>query len=207
MGIGFVLIIFAVVFFFLGLPVSIGLAIWSQRNQRRSLNKAIKYKPLVAAILPYVLLAYGGVVFIVYGLWCESVRHVDAGIGDSWMVPIGNDYCFCMIDVPDKGYILKGSCSGSPRISDITEITLAANRIVGNSQSSGSFVFNTQSEKLQKFDNIDVALAQFNPRPKLKSAHTFYLTLRWGFADAMTLLMAGLPAIGIIILWHRRFIR
>lgn len=206
MGILFVMLILAAIFFFLGIPAAVALGVWSWRNQKRSPDKVRRHRSIVAAILPYMLVAYGGAIFIIYGLWCESARHVDAGIGDSAKVPIGNGHFFCMIDLPDKGYILKGSCSGSPAIDEITELAVVGDRIIGNSQSNGFFIFNTKTEAIQKFDSLDLALNQFAPRPLLKNASSFYVQLRWGWADAITLLIAGIPAIGIIIFWYKRFI-
>jgi hypothetical protein len=195
MRIIFVLLIWGALFTFLGIPIAVGLGIWSCRNQKRSPHDRNKYRPIIAAILPYVLLAYGGVAFIAYGLWCESIRHVDAGIGDAASVPIGNAHFFCMIDIPDSGYILKGGCSGSPAISEIAELAVVGDRIVGKSKSSGSFIFNTRSEVLQKYDNLDLALTQFTPRPTLESVDSFYAHSRWGLPDVIALLIIGIPVI------------
>jgi hypothetical protein len=207
MGLIFVLLFWAMFLCLLGIPAAIVLYNWSSRNQKRLPNNYGKSRPLFAAFLPYVLIAFGGTVFIVYCLWCLSVRHIDPGIGDGWEIPIGNNFYFCMIDIPDNGYILQGGCTGSADVYDITDLAAVGDRIVGKSRSSGPFIFNIRSGALQKFENMDAALAQFGPRPTLKSANTFYRQLRWRPADLFTMLVTGILAIGIMLFWYRRFIR
>jgi hypothetical protein len=82
-------------------------------------------------------------------------------------VPIGNDYFFCMIDVPDDGYLLKGGCSGAPIVHGITELAAADDLVFGNSESSGPFALDTRTGALQTFANVDAALARITPRPSL----------------------------------------
>ncbi len=207
MGIGFVLLLWAVLLGCAGLPVGLALGLWSWRNQRRSPSRAGMLRPIAAAALPFVLLAFGGAAFIAYAIWCEEVRHVDAGIGDSWAVPVGNDHFFCMIDVPDDGYLLKGGCSGTPAVDDVSELTEVGDRIVGNSRSSGPFVLDTRSGALQTFATLEAALGQFSPRPSVQTANSFYVRRRWGWADLAAGVLTVVPAGGILIVWFRRFIR
>jgi hypothetical protein len=77
------------------------------------------------------------------------VRDIDPGIGDSWRVPIGNDWYFCMIDVPDNGYLLKGGCSGAPIVDGITELALVGDLVVGKGDASRPFVLDTRTGVLQ----------------------------------------------------------
>jgi hypothetical protein len=208
MGILFVAFLWLVALCILGTPVAIALGLWSRKNQKRSSLKSNNFRrPGIAAALPLILIAYGGFAAIGYGIWCEAVRNVDMGIGDGCQVPVGNNHFFCMIDVPDKGYLLKNGCSGSPRIDDITELAKVGDQIVGISKSSGPFIFNTRSAALQKFNSLDMALSRFTPRPALQTANVFYLHRRWGWSDLIAVLIAAIPCIGILIVWYKRFIR
>lgn len=207
MGLGFVLLVWAVLLACGGVPVAVGLGVWSWRNRRRSLTERWPLSALAAAALPFVLLAYGSAAFLSYAFWCESVRHVDAGIGDTWAVPVGNDHFFCMIDEPDRGYLIKSGCTGVPAVSGIAEIAAVGDRIVGNSQSSGPFLFDTRSSELKTFSSLDAALGQFSPHPTLQTAHSFYLRRRWQWADLAAVALISVPAVGILIGWYRWFIR
>ena len=206
MGIGCVLMLWGVLLSCLGAPFSIALGIWSWRSQRKSRPGSLA-RPLAAAILPAVLLAYGAIAFISYAIWCGVARQVDPGLGDSWAVPIGNDYYFCMIDVTDHGYLMKGSCSGSPPVSDIVQLAAAGDRIIGQSNSSGAFVFDTSSDSLQTYDNLSSALQQMSPPPTLESPNTFYFRRRWSWLDLIAVIVIALPASLIIFSWYRLFIR
>jgi len=207
MGIGIVLLVWGVLFMCAGAPVSIGLAVWSWRTQRRVKPQAGLGRPIAAALLPCVLFAYGGIAFIGYAVWCEGVRHVDAGIGDSWMVPVGNDHFFCMIDVPEHGYLLKGGCSGSPPISNIVELAEVGSRIIGRSASDGPFVFDTSSSELRLFPDLPEARRTFPSPIVLESANKFYTHRRWGWNDLLALVILGSLAAVIMALWYRLFVR
>lgn len=207
MGIGFVLLFWAVLFGVLGIPVAVGLGLWTWSNHRRARTNARIAKALAAAALPYVLLAYGGVAFLTYAAWCEAVRHVDAGIGDSWMVPIGNDHSFCMVDVPTHGYLLKGGCSGSPTVSGITDLTAVGDDLVGRSESSGAFIFDARSGSLRTFPTVEAAAGQFGSPPRLQSANTFYIQRRWGWPDLAALAILAVPVAVCLVAWYRWFIQ
>lgn len=162
---------------------------------------------LTAAALPFVLVGYAGVAFAGYAIWCETVRHVDAGIGDVWQVPVGNEHYFCMIDVPDNGYLLKGGCSGRPIVDEISELAATDDLVVGNSKSQGAFELDTRTGTLLRFTSMEAALARTTPRPLLRSANDFYGYRRWGYADAVAAVLIGVQAIAITIVWYLWFLR
>ncbi len=207
MGIGFVLLIWALLLGCAGVPAAVVLGVWSWRAEHRSRPNRGLVRPIAAALLPFILLLYGGVTFIAYGIWCEKVRHVDAGIGDSWMVPVGNDHFLCMIDIPEHGYLLKGGCSGSPAISDIVELAEVEDRIVGRSSSKGLFVFNTRSGELHPFLESEAVQKEISPLPTLQSANAFYMRRRWGWLDLLAVSIIGSLGAAIMFLWYRLFIR
>jgi hypothetical protein len=206
-GIGFVLLFWGLLLGAAAVVCGAVLALWSWWNHRRTLGPTRVFKPLAAGALPFLLLVYGGAAFAAYAVWCEAIRDVDPGIGDSWRVPIGDEWYFCMIDVPDNGYLLKGGCTGAPIVHGITELRAANHVVVGNSESSGAFRLDTRTGTLQTFANMDAALDQMTPRPILESANDFYANRRWGKADVFAAVLIGLPAIAAAIFWYRWFIR
>jgi hypothetical protein len=206
-GIGFVLLVWAVLLSGAAVVSAVVLGFWSWWNQRRAFGRRRVFKIVAAAALPFLLLGYGGAAFAAYAIWCEAVRGVDAGIGDGWRVPVGNDHYFCMIDVPEDGYLLKGGCSGAPIVHGIKELGAAGDLLIGNSDSSGPFVLNTRTGELQTFASVDGALAGIKPQPILRSAGDFYDDRRWGRADVVAAVLIGVPAIATAIVWYFCFIR
>jgi hypothetical protein len=207
MGIGFVLMLWALLLGCAAVPVSIGLAVRSRRNRQHSGTGAKIVRPIGAALFPFVLLAYGGVAFIGYATWCVRVRHVDPGIGDSWVVPVGNNYSFGMIDVPEHGSLLKEGSFGTPVVSDIVELAEASDRIIGRSNSKGLFVLNTRSDQLRSFLELDAFQKEISPLPTLQSANTFYLHRRWGFLDLVAVTVISSFGLALMFFGYRFFIR
>ena len=207
MGIGVVLFFWALLFGGAAVVAAVVLGLWSWWNHRRAFGRAGIFTAGAAAALPFLLLGYGGAAFAGYAIWCEAVRHVDPGIGDVWRVPVGNDLSFCMIDVPDDGYLLKGGCSGAPIVHGITELAAAGDRVIGISESSGPFVLDTRTGELQTFASVDAALARMTPRPVLQGAGDFYDSRRWGRADVLAAVLIAVPAIVAVIFWYLWFIR
>jgi hypothetical protein len=207
MGIGFVLFFWALILGVMAMPFSIALGLWSWWNERRTHGRGWVFKAVVAAALPFILLAYAGAAFGVYAIWCEAVRNVDAGIGDSWRVPVTNDYYFCVIDVPDHGYLLKGGCTGSPIVDGITELAAGGDVVLGKSESTGPFLLDTRTAALQNVASLDDAMAGMTPRPILRTADDFYNDRRWGRADAVAGALIAIPAVTVAIFWYVWFIR
>jgi hypothetical protein len=206
-GIGFVLLFWALLLGGAAVVCAIALGLWSWWNERSTFGRGGIVRALAAAALPLLLLVYAGAAFAGYAIWCEAVRDVDPGIGDGWRVPVGNDHYFCMIDIPDDGYLLKGGCSGAPIVHGITELAAAGDLVFGNSESSGPFVLDTRTGALQTIASVDAALARITPRPILQRAADFYADRRWGRADAIAAVLIGVPAIAATISWYLWFIR
>lgn len=206
MGIGIALVFWALVLGVLAAAAAVMLALWSWWNQRRAGRRGL-VRPLFAAVFPFLALAYAAALFIVYAIWCEGIRGVDPGIGDAWRVPLAHGYYFCMIDVPDNGYLLKDGCSGAPIVHGITELGANADVVFGKSESNGPFVFDTRSGTLQTFPSIDLAVAGVSPSSPLRSAGDFYNDRRWGWPDAIVAALSGIPVILAALFWYRWFIR
>jgi hypothetical protein len=104
MGIGFVLLIWAVV----GLiGAEAGSEILSQIVSRFTSGRgdASRRLLLTARWFPFVCLAWAGCVFVVYAVVNDTVFHRDPGIGDTWVCLLPNGYTIEMIDVTDRGFL------------------------------------------------------------------------------------------------------
>jgi hypothetical protein len=206
MGIGLVLLFWIIFFGCAGLPVAVGLAYWSWRNGRRA-NSASKARAFAAGLLPFILIALGLIWFFAYAAYSWSVRKVDPGLGDTWAVPLRNGYFFCMIDVTEHGYLMKGGCSGAPPVHSITALAEVGDAIVGSSAQSGAFVFDTRTDGLKRYPDVAAALDQFAPPPKLQPPDEFYRSRRFGWQDvaALVLLLASVAMVSWV--WFKRLVR
>jgi hypothetical protein len=205
-GLGFVLFAWLLIFGCIGLPVAGGLATCSWLWGRKR-GKPSRWRAVAAAALPFVLIAVGLGWFFAYAAYSWSVRRVDPALGDSSAVPLKHNYFFCMIDVPDDGYLMKGECSGSPPVAKITEIAEAGDAIVGVSREIGPFVFDLRSGEVARFSTVAEAASKVSPAPVLKSADAFYRERRFGWQDLVAVALLGTAVVGVSALWLLRFVR
>ena len=131
---------------------------------------------------------------------------MDPGLGDSWSVPLTNGYFFCMIDVPDKGYLMKGGCSGAPPVHDITHLAQCGTFIAGSNE-AGPFLFDTASDAL--IESVDKAAVakQCGSSVQFQSADEFYRSRRSGWLDLAALAALLGLVISTSVFWHKHFIR
>ncbi|MDX6613543.1 MAG: hypothetical protein QOD75_2729 [Blastocatellia bacterium] len=188
-------------------PVSIALTIRSSRNWRESKSTTKLFRPIGAALLPFIILAYGGAALIGYAVWCERVRHVDPGIGDGWAVPVANNYSFWMIDVPEHGSLGKEDDSSAAVVSEVVELAEVGDRIIGRSTSKGLFILNTRSGELHAFLESDAVKKEISALPTLESANDFYIHRRWELLDLVAVTLIGSLGLALILLGYRFFIR
>ena len=204
MGILFILLFWAGVLIVVAGLCAAGISVWASNRRPPSQGEPVHVAK--AAALPFVILVYGAVAFIGYSYWCEEVRQVDIGIGDSWKVPIANGYFFCMLDVPDRGAVMQGGCSGGFLVEDITAVAAVGDTLVGVSKGRG-FTFDTLTGHFQEFPDAERATAQVSPVPVLQDPNWFYASRRWSLADAISIGAVGLGAVGLFIIWNRRYLR
>ena len=198
---GFVLFFWALLLGGAAVVCAVVLGLWSWWHQRRTFGRGGIVTTVAAAAFPFLLLGYAGAAFAGYAIWCETVRDVDPGLGDGWRVPVGNDHYFCMIDVPDDGYLLKGGCSGAPVVHGITALAAAGDLVFGSSESNGPFVLDTRTGAVQTFASVDAAVAQMTTPPILQTAADFYADRRWGRADVIAAVLIGVPVAVAAIFW------
>ena len=68
---------------------------------RRSRTRAVS----AVVVLPPVSMICGVIGFVGYGIWCETARGLDVGVGDYWHVPLGSGYQLVMIDTQEEAYV------------------------------------------------------------------------------------------------------
>jgi hypothetical protein len=104
MGIGVVLIIWAVVGFALASLGSVVMMAAAKFLTRRAAFHRHAFV-LAVGIFPFVGLGWAGVVFVFQAVVNEGFLHRDAGAGDSWTCPLPNGYTLSFIDTMDQGWI------------------------------------------------------------------------------------------------------
>jgi len=105
MGIAFVLLIWLIAWMVVACFCSLVFAAFTWWLLRRA-NGGPPLRAIVAVVLlPPVSVVCGLFGFVGYGVWCETSRGVDAGIGDSWGVPLGSGYQLRMIDTSEQAYV------------------------------------------------------------------------------------------------------
>src|SRR5262245_44998015 len=91
MGLGIVLVFWAVVGVFLASAAAATLAGIVYFVDRRAGRVRPRWL-LTAIVVPFISLGYTAAGFVVYAVYCETVRDVDLGLGDSLRVPLGYGY-------------------------------------------------------------------------------------------------------------------
>lgn len=143
--------------------------------------------------------------FVAYATWCETVREVDPGIGDTWQVPLGNGYHLCMIDTPERAFVTSPQQQQFSIVrigfdDDVAYFETVRNEFHLITKSTGSCtLFRDQS-------SLDERLREIGSQPSsFQSAEIAYQKLRWGLLDLMAFLMIlGIPTILIVVM--RRYI-
>lgn len=201
MGLGIVLLFWLVVSGIVSAAAAVvlaGIVYFVERRRGRVRKRWL----LGFAILPFLATAYLWSAFAVYGVWCETVRDVDLGIGDSWRVPLTDGYRLTMIDTPDQAFVSdpRGHQShfGLKRIG-------TTDRYVAGEDERGFFLIDSQ----RRMDSPAESEAELRTQLSAAGAEglalltpgEFYDRHRWGAADAVAAaLMVGPPLVGLCIL-------
>jgi hypothetical protein len=202
MGIGFVLLLWLTFWMVVASVASIILGIGTSRLVKHA-PKGPRARAVVAAVvLPPGVIVGAFLGFIVYGVWCETVRDIDPGIGDYGRAPLGSGYHFCMIDTFEQSYIEnpigKQIGSGMLRIGhDENTIYLETEPgkflVIDKTTNTSYFPLSVGEleEKLRELGTSVVAL---------HSPYTIYMRARWSRLDLLALpLVMGIPGILIIL--------
>ena len=187
---------------------------WYRRRAKRHGREILPAKPVAIAIYSIALMTYGWAALIGYGLWCEDVRHVDMGIGDTWMVPIESRYSLLLVDTTNDGSLEKdGSAiigqdsSGRPAVvSEVTDLTLNDGKIIGR-DSAGEFVLDMTTGQLRRSQEFGASTQELVSKANLESVYSFYYERRWNWLDLEAFGLICLPPIGLLVFWYRHLVR
>lgn len=166
-------------------------------DRRRHMQRAFWF--------PFIMLPYFSIMFIVYAILCYA-RGVDSGIGDDWLVPLGNGYSLIMIDNPDDGSIcLSSDTYRGMKVDGIRKLMQVDSCIVGYAvdprtqlqplamQSGRYFLFNTTSGAATYFATEaslrHAASQQGITSLALQSTENFYFHMRWCWIDLLSVLI------------------
>jgi hypothetical protein len=139
MGIGFVLLIWAVVGLIVacvGALVLGGVTAFATLEVRRFRRLTI----IAASAFPFVCLGWGGAVFVFQAAVNEFLLHRDPGLGDTWECPLPNGYSLMMIDDTDNGWVYNPATQGVPggvgeqedAVAGVSQIQVAGRYILGS---------------------------------------------------------------------------
>lgn len=205
MGILFSLIFLGIALSAVVVPIAGGLGAWSWANQKRSGQPVKSGRVTMAALLPFLLVGLALVAY--FPLWMSRSANGDESMGDLWKAPIGNHYSFLMIDTTDQGHIEREDSPGTASVEGIRRLASAGDLIVGQSDRSGAFVFDTRSGQLTTYPDMSAAQERFSPRPELKTPQAFWYQHRKKHSSSLATLFFGLPALALCVYWYKRFVR
>ena len=148
------------------------------------------------------------VIFVVYGIYCEAVRGVDPGIGDSWRVPLKNGYELVMIDTPEQAFVV--TPGGGQAHHDFTRIG-TTDRFVVVEQGGHFFLMDARSgneSSLRTEAELKESLqGAGEPAIELLPPGDYYNKHRWGAADAVGSAAAFVPPGLVFLVFVWRFAR
>ena len=151
MGIGFVLLIWAIVggVFAANAAFVFGFAAaYLTRGAQRGRKALI----IVASLFPLICFGWAGAVFAFQAVINETVLHRDAGLGDTWKCPLPNGYALLMIDTTDQGFVYNprtqpgGVGEQEDAIGGVRDLQVAGRYILGGENSLWGPSENTKSQ-------------------------------------------------------------
>jgi hypothetical protein len=152
-----------------------------------------------------VSVAYIWSIFIVYAMYCEGVRGVDPGIGDSWRVQLQNGYELVMIDTQEQAFIV--TPSGGQAHHDLTRIGATDRFIVA--EDGGHFFLTDVRSRTETSLRTEAELKDALRRAgesavELLPPGDFYNKHRWGPADAVATTAAFVPPglVFLVFVWR-----
>jgi hypothetical protein len=215
MGIGFVLLFWAVFGMFFGGVVALifgGVAWWlTPKNARQR-----KLVLITSALFPFVCLAWAGGVFVFQAIVNGEVLHRDPGLGDVWMTPLPNGYAIEFIDVTDYGWVYNPKTQGTDdaigeqrdAIAGVRTLQVAGHYILGgagplrddtpNSTSdvTSYFLMDTEAGNrtdMNTYDQLNSAATQLGVKPQLEPIYTIYRRYRFTWFDALSAVLLLVP--------------
>ena len=230
MGIGFVLLIWAVVgtiLAFIGALVLASATWLFTRGAARGRRMAI----IAAGLFPFACLAWGGSMFFIQAVVNEGLLHRDPGAGDAWHSPLPNGYAILMIDVTDQGWVYNPKTQGSDSavgeqedaVAGVRDVQVAGRYILGGVDSKAFedlgkashhvdsyFLLDTQTGKRTQYQDYDAlrrAAVALNIAPNLQPINDVYAKYRFTWFEVFAGLLFILPPIAGALLLLRWVVR
>jgi len=228
MGIGFVLVIWAVVGTILA---SVGsLALGGITSYLTSGTEEGRRTIFAARALPFACLAWAAVLFIFQAFVNGALLHRDPGIGDGWDCPLPNGYAITMIDVTDQGWVYNpktqsdgGVGEQEDAVAGVRSLQVAERYILGGfdtqafaklGQPSNDvdryFLLDTQTGKRADFTNYDaihIAASHLGVQLKLERIEVVYRRYRYTWFDVFVGLLLCVPPIVYAALLARQILK
>ena len=223
MGIGFVLLIWAVVGIVVGIIGSAVLG-FSTALLTRNVQSGRRRAIVAACLFPFVCLGWGGAVFVFQAIVNEGLLHRDLGMGDTWHAPLPNGYQVLMIDVTDQGWVYNPKTQPGSGVSEqedavggVRNLQIAGRYIIGAAdtkalENMGSahnqvdvyFLLDTQTNKKTQFPNAEALrsrASELGIEPNLQPINGVYSKFRFSWFDVFAgLLFCVPPLIGALFL-------
>ena len=223
MGVGFVLLLWAVV----GIVVAaVGAATLGLATAllTRGVTNGRRKVIIAASLFPIVCLGWGGLMFVFQAVVNEGLLHRDLGLGDTWHAPLPNGYQIMMIDVTDQGWVYNpktqpGSGVGEQEdaVAGVRNLQVAGRYILGatdskafenlgkdTNQVDAYFLLDTQLGKRKQFQNYDalrLSALETGIEANLQPINTIYSKFRFSWFDVVAGLLFCLPpVIGVLLL-------
>ncbi len=229
MGIGFVLVIWAVfgaVLAGVGTLVLGGLTSFLTRGAEEGRRQAITS----ARVFPFACLGWAALMFIFQAFVNGALLHRDPGLGDSWNRPLPNGYAIAMIDVTDQGLVYNPKTQRGNSISEkedavggVRILQVAGKYILGGSDSrwfgkmegesndvDAYFLLDTQTGKRTTFANYDAirnAASSLDIQMNLEPIDAVYSRYRFTWFDIFVGLLFCIPPLAYALLLTRRIVK
>lgn len=223
MGIGVVLIVWAVVGFALaslGSLLMMAVAKFLTRRAGFSRHAFV----LAAGIFPFACLAWAGAVFVFQAVVNQGFLHRDPGAGDYWTCPLPNGYALSFIDTMEQGELYDpktqkyndGIASQEDTVFGVRLLQVSGQYILGganatefpgaHSRVDHYFLIDGKTRTRQDFttaDELKEGAARVGVSVNLESADAVYSKYRFTWFDIfVAVLFTGpLAVYGVVLLW------
>jgi hypothetical protein len=224
MGIGIVLIIWAVVGFALA---SLGSVVMMAAAKLLTRRAGLSRHTLILAvgIFPFVCLGWAGTVFVFQAVVNEVFLHRDASAGDSWTSPLPNGYAISLIDTMDNAALYDPKTQKVPdaigsqddTVFGVRLLQISGQYILGAASNSEGFpsehspidhyfLIDGKARARQDFASMDAlkrSAARIGVQVNLEPAGKVYSKYRFTWFDVFAgfLFLAPLAVYGFVLLW------
>jgi hypothetical protein len=195
-GVGFLLIMWALLLAVLAAPVVLMLLLVAARTVGGARAKHVLRRVAIAAPLAAGYAAAG---FLAYAFWCSGVRGVDPGIGDWSSIPLGEGFSLSFIDVSDEAFIPeRHKTDGVALAAGVTQIGQSGQYVYGLQGTDSAFVLGTRSGTLRRSarQRLTAALHEVGvANAAVEPVSDFYMARRWGWPNLVAALALVCPVL------------